>query len=143
MITQFGGTACRVRKIFDTQNHTLIRARFVVLFLGLLISSVLNAAEPVYPLKTSADKIYLVDQKNEPFLMQGDAAWSLIVEASESEVNEYLNNRRQKGFNTPCGNLIEHRFSKHPPLTLTAKHPLRHRAISPRPTRNILPTRTE
>ena len=110
------------QEMFDTR-HNNIRAKFAVLTLCLLISSVVSFAEPAYPLKTSADNRYLVDQKNEPFLLQGDAGWSLIVGASESEVDEYLNNRRQKGFNTVMVNLIEHRYSKHPPLNLDGEAP--------------------
>ncbi|MBS7614603.1 hypothetical protein KEJ18_02560 [Candidatus Bathyarchaeota archaeon] len=34
----------------------------------------------IYPLKVSANKRYLVNQNNVRFLLQGDAAWSLIVE---------------------------------------------------------------
>lgn len=104
-------------------RHRNNRTGFVALIVGLLVSSVLGTAEPVYPLKISANNRYLVDQKNEPFLLQGDAGWSLIVAASEPEVDEYLKNRRQKGFNTVMVNLIEHRFSKHPPLDLDGEAP--------------------
>jgi len=32
-----------------------------------------------YPLKIAPNRRYLVDQKDKPFLLQGDAAWSLVV----------------------------------------------------------------
>jgi hypothetical protein len=66
-------------------------------------------------LRVSANRRYLVDQNNAPFLLQGDAAWSLIVAMSDAEVEQYLRNRRAKGFNTVIVELIEHRFAKHPP----------------------------
>lgn len=100
-----------------------LRAGCAVFICGLLVSTVLSSAEPAYPLKVSANKRYLVDQRNAPFLMQGDAAWSLIVAATNSEVDEYLKNRRQKGFNTVLVNLIEHRYSKHPPQDSDGESP--------------------
>jgi hypothetical protein len=106
----------------DTR-HNSTRTKLAALAFCFLISSVVSFAEPAYPLKTSANKRYLVDQNDVPFLMQGDAAWSLIVAASDSEVEQYLNNRRQKGFNTIMINLIEHKFSRHPPLNLDDEAP--------------------
>ena len=67
-------------------------------------------------LRVSANHRCLVDQTDLPFLMQGDAAWSLIVALNDTEVEQYLRNRRDKGFNTVIVELIEHRFCKKPPL---------------------------
>jgi hypothetical protein len=67
-------------------------------------------------LRVSANRRYLVDQSNAPYLLQGDAAWSLIVATSDAEVEQYLRNRREKGFNTVLVELIEHRFAKKPPF---------------------------
>jgi Protein of unknown function (DUF4038)/Putative collagen-binding domain of a collagenase len=74
-------------------------------------------------LRISSDHRFLVDQNGLPFLMQGDAAWSLIVALNPSEVDEYLKNRRAKGFNTLLINLIEHKFCKHPPLDAAGDAP--------------------
>lgn len=93
------------------------------LFACLLTGFGLHAADYVYPLKVAAGKRFLVDQHNAPFLMQGDAAWSLIVQLSDSDVERYLANRRQKGFNTIMVNLIEHKFCDHPPLDLAGDAP--------------------
>ena len=65
---------------------------------------------PVYPLKISSNKRYLVDQRDTPFLVQGDAPWSLISGLTQAETDLYLENRRVKGFNTLMVNLIEHKF---------------------------------
>lgn len=54
----------------------------------------------VYPLKISENKRYLVDQKNRPFLYHADTGWLLFHKLTRNEVEQYLENRRQKGFNT-------------------------------------------
>lgn len=71
----------------------------------------------------SANHRYLVDQNQDPYLLQGDAAWSLIVAADDAEVEQYLRNRRDKGFNTVMVNLIEHRYAKEPPLNEAGEAP--------------------
>jgi len=57
--------------------------------------------------------------------MQGDAAWSLIVGLNQTEVEEYLKNRRDKGFNTVMVELIEHKFCKKPPLNVAGDAPFK------------------
>jgi hypothetical protein len=83
----------------------------------------LHAGTPVYPLKVGPTRRYLVDQNNVPFLIHGDTPWSLIVELSEPDAELYLENRRQKGFNSVIVNLIEHKFSSNPPNTLAGDPP--------------------
>jgi len=70
----------------------------------------------VTQLSVSANHRYLLDQNHVPFLLQGDAAWSLIVAVDDQEVERYLKNRRDKGFNAILVELIEHHFAKKPPL---------------------------
>ncbi len=70
----------------------------------------LFAHESTYPVKIGPTRRYFVDQNNRPFLMQGDSAWSLLVAATKEEAEQYLENRRRKGFNTIIVNLIEHKF---------------------------------
>jgi Protein of unknown function (DUF4038)/Putative collagen-binding domain of a collagenase len=95
----------------------------LTLFGCLMFCSVLHPADYIYPLKIEASKRYWVDQKGAPILMQGDAAWSLIAATKPSEVELYLKNRRQKGFNSIQVNLIEHKFCPHPPLNLAGEGP--------------------
>jgi hypothetical protein len=66
---------------------------------------------PVYPIAISDDRRYFVDAKGAPFLLHGDAPWSLITGLTESEAEVYLEDRRQKGFNAILVNLIEHKFN--------------------------------
>jgi hypothetical protein len=63
-----------------------------------------------YPLRVSADHRYLVDRNGAPFLIQGDAAWSLISGLTDEEAETYLEARRRQGFNAIIVNLIEHKF---------------------------------
>jgi hypothetical protein len=69
----------------------------------------------VYPVKLGPTGRYLVDQNDVPFLLVGDAAWSIIAQLSLAEANTYLANRRQHGFNTILVSLIEHAFADNPP----------------------------
>jgi hypothetical protein len=78
-----------------------------------------------YPLRVGPDHRHVVDQTGSPFLMQGDAAWSLIVGLNQTEVEEYLQNRRDKGFNTVMVELIEHKFCKKPPLNVAGDAPFK------------------
>jgi hypothetical protein len=63
-----------------------------------------------FPLHISADGRRLEDSLGRPFLMNGDAAWSLMVVPTAEEAEAYLEQRRQLGFNTVLVNLIERGF---------------------------------
>ena len=110
-------------KLETSQFRSAVEIAVLSLVGCLMFSSVLSSADRISPLKAEANKRYLVDQNNVPFLMQGDAAWSLIVELKEPEVEQYLTNRRQKGFNAIMVNLIEHKFCKLPPLNSAGDGP--------------------
>jgi hypothetical protein len=77
----------------------------------------------VTQLTLSENHRYLVDQNHVPYLLQGDAGWSLIVVPSDQEVEQYLKNRRDKGFNAVLVELIEHKYSKKPPLNVAGDAP--------------------
>lgn len=55
---------------------------------------------PVYPLKVSANKRYLVDQNNTPFLIVGDSPQGLMFRLSEEQADRYFADRQAHGFNT-------------------------------------------
>jgi len=69
----------------------------------------------VFPLHVEPGKRYLVDAEGRPFLLHGDAAWSLIAQPKDADVERYLQDRRSRGFNTILVNLIEHHYADHPP----------------------------
>ncbi len=63
-------------------------------------------AGPTYPLMKSANGRYLVDQRNTPFLIIGDTAWSLMVNISEADAVIYFANRQAAGFNVVMMDLL-------------------------------------
>ncbi len=75
------------------------------------------------PLVVDPTGRYLVDQNQVPFLLQGDAAWSLIVATSDQEAEQYLSNRAAKEFNAVLVNLIEHHFCRKPPANAAGDPP--------------------
>jgi hypothetical protein len=76
-----------------------------------------------YPLSVSPDRRRLLDADGRPFLVQGDAAWSLIANLEYADALSYLDDRRAKGFNTLIVNLVEHLYSKNPPRDLAGRAP--------------------
>jgi hypothetical protein len=76
------------------------RCAFALLSILFLNSALLAQSRPAYPLKISANKRYFVDQKNRPFLLHADTAWMIFYKLDRVEVEQYLENRRQLGFNT-------------------------------------------
>ena len=77
----------------------------------------------VLPLKVSDTGRFLVDQKNTPFLVVGDTPWSLIVQPPDKEIDHYLTDRANRGFNSIIVNLIEHKFCTEPPKTRSGLSP--------------------
>jgi hypothetical protein len=67
-------------------------------------------AQVQFPLQISADGRYLEDQNGEPFLINGDTSWSLMVKLSKPEADLYLEDRRSRGFNAIVTELIENEF---------------------------------
>ena len=59
-----------------------------------------EATAPSFPLKVAASGRYLVDQLDRPFRLNCEAPWLMSVQATATDVDEYLDNRRAKGFNS-------------------------------------------
>lgn len=53
-----------------------------------------------YPLKLSANRRYLLDQNNTPFLIVGDTPQGLMGRLTEAQAERYFANRQAHGFNT-------------------------------------------
>ena len=90
----------------------------VAVVCSLTTAATVVAAHPsgsLFPLRVSENGRYLVDASGRPFLLHGDTAWSLIAQLTKEETEEYLENRRQKGFNAILVNLIEYRNADNPP----------------------------
>jgi hypothetical protein len=99
-----------------------IHRRFSIPGAALLLNAVLLAppaahggpAAPLlaatFPLQVESQDRRLVDAAGQPFLITGDAGWSLMVRLTRSEVQQYLDDRKSRGFNTVLVSLIEHYF---------------------------------
>jgi len=65
-----------------------------------------SASAPAYPLKVSANRRYLVDQNNVPFLIAGDVPQALVTMISTADAAGYFDNRRAHGFNAMWINVL-------------------------------------
>ena len=74
-------------------------------------------------LQLDVDRRYLIDERGAPFLMVGDAAWSLLVQLELPLAEAYLNDRATRGFNLVLVNLIEHNFGSHAPANAYGEAP--------------------
>lgn len=79
------------------------------------IADAAQLTRPTFPLAVDATNRHLVDADGDPFLIHGDAAWSLVLQLDAQETADYLTTRREQGFNTLVVNLIEHEFADDPP----------------------------
>ncbi len=86
-------------------------------------SSLAVAAEATYPLHADAATRTLVGANGQPFLFAGDAAWSLIAQLNQAEVEQYLSDRHSRGFNAVLVNLIEHKFATNAPANAFGQAP--------------------
>lgn len=77
-------------------------ALLIVPLLSLSSPSQLSQAQSgvSFPLRVSENKRYLVDSKGVPFFINGDSPWEISWQLTREEAERYLENRRQKGFNT-------------------------------------------
>jgi hypothetical protein len=82
-----------------------------------------TAIPAAFPLAVGPGRRYLEDAAGKPFLIHGEAAWSLIGQLTRENVDLYLNDRRARGFNTLIISLIEHRFSTNAPANAYGQQP--------------------
>ncbi len=73
---------------------------------AMLVASSALAAQPVFPLKQSANNRYLVDQNNLPFLMIGDAPQAMVGNLSVAQAKLFIGNRATYGVNALWVNLL-------------------------------------
>jgi hypothetical protein len=76
----------------------------------------LDPPKAALPLRLAPGQRHLVDHNAAPFLLVGDAGWSLVAQLRKEEAETYLEDRRRRGFNLIMANLIEHWFAERPPL---------------------------
>lgn len=66
-----------------------------------------SLASAAFPLRKQSGQRCLVDQAGRPFLLHGEAAWTLLVQLTREEVDRYLEDRQRRGFNTLLVDLLE------------------------------------
>src|SRR5215467_4135784 len=93
------------------KGRLVILRVLLLCILGALALETAPAMAAVFPLKVHPSQRYLVDQRGDAFLIQGEAPWSLIVGLTTNEVNLYLSDRHAKGVNFLVVNLIEHQYA--------------------------------
>ena len=76
-----------------------------------------------FPLSVTPGKRYLEDANGRPFLIQGDTAWSLIGQLTREDAVRYLDDRRERGFNTILVSLLENEYSSNPPANAYGERP--------------------
>jgi len=89
---------------YESSRRSLVNGARHGLLSGLLGALVSLSSAPAnavsFPLKISSNSRYLVDQDNAPFRVQSDAGWLISTRTSGSDVDTYLTDRKQRGFNT-------------------------------------------
>ncbi len=90
------------------KNGTFVLGLVVVVLLGMGNARAIEQA-PEFPLKVSENHRYLVDQKGVPFLYHADTAWQMLWKLTKADTEQYLNNRKQKGFTAIQVQLLPHR----------------------------------
>ncbi len=67
-------------------------------------------AAPTWPLRISGNGRYLEDQSGVPFFINADTGWEYISSADSVLSIDYLNNRRDKGFNAILVDMLTERY---------------------------------
>jgi hypothetical protein len=76
-----------------------------------------------FPLHVESGKRYLVDAAGKPFFISGDSAWSLIAQLTREQADQYLEDRRAKGFTAVLVSLLESTYSANPPKNVYGDGP--------------------
>lgn len=89
--------------------------RPVLMALAVFLFATECAAKAEFPLSVEPGGHHLVDARGEPFFLHGDTAWSLMAQLRREEIDLYLRDRRERGFNTILVSLIERKFAREAP----------------------------
>ena len=73
--------------------------RFFLIVILCFCISISHAQKTQHRLRVSPGGRYFVNEKGEPFFWLGDTGWLLFSKLTREETEQYLENRRRKGFN--------------------------------------------
>jgi hypothetical protein len=76
-----------------------------------------------YPIRVSANSRYIEDDHGRAVMLNGAAGWGLVVRLTREDIDAYLEDRRDKGFNAVMVRGIDHKFTDNPPLNAYGDHP--------------------
>ena len=117
--------ACLLKKIsggiVSGPKSRSIRARCLIRWLLLMAASVTLFASTNaqnFPLSVDPSHRFLTDQTGAPVYLNGDAAWSLIVQPNFNDASQYLTDRVTRGYNAVLVNLIEHHYADYAPANI-------------------------
>jgi len=99
--------------------------RKFILFLGFvlfLLAGLLpctSKAENNYPWPFSVQKgnRFLLDKMGKPYWLNGDAAWSLLVQPDLKDARAFIEHRAKQGINALIVNILERKYSDKAPAT--------------------------
>ena len=130
----------------DSLLHTM-RRTFPLILLSIMAcapvildASTFSPEGDTYPVEVGPDHRHLVTHGGSPYLVQGDAAWSLISGVTKEEAESYLEDRRREG-SIPLLSTSSSINSMARLIVMKKSH-LRCRAISPRRMKSTLHTQT-
>lgn len=91
---------------------------FPVLFFAFQIQFDCKAEEKYpWPFSVQKENRYLLDKNGNPYWLNGDAAWSLLVQPTLAEAEEFIIHRAKQGINALKVNVLERRYSDDAPRT--------------------------
>ena len=118
------GYPCPGRKISILTGPALLLFALALLATATSFSQILSVDQ---------SKRHLVTQDGKSFLMVGEAAWSLIAQLSDADVDYYLQAAHNRGINVVLVNLIEHDFASNAPRNYYNQSPFSGTAFSSTP----------
>jgi hypothetical protein len=76
-----------------------------------------------FPLTHTEGERFLREASGAPFFFHGDTGWSLVAQLDLGQAEQYLEDRRAKGFTVVLVNLLEHRFADQAPSNVYGDPP--------------------
>jgi hypothetical protein len=104
-------------------NRLLNSVAFAALVVLMIGTRAARAEEVAPSIRLSSNGEYLIDADGQPVFLNGDSGWSLLVQPTNSEILEYLDDRKAKGVNIVIAELIEHKFAAAAPANTAGEKP--------------------
>lgn len=84
----------------NRKNHNMTRNLYILILISLIfVGTSCNRKREMSTIKISENQRYFSDEDGQPFFWLGDTGWLLFSKLDREETEQYLENRREKGFN--------------------------------------------